>query len=74
MRRLLILKGGFEKICQQWVELIKKLVEHSKLVDDKILGVGLAVAGLVKGETGIIEYSSMFKWKKVNLQEELKNI
>ena len=66
------LKGGFQKICQQLVELINKLVERSKLVEDKILGVGLAVAGLINSETGIIEYSPMFKWKKVNLQEELK--
>ena len=66
------LKSGFEKISLQLVELINKLIERSKLVEDKILGIGLAVAGLINTETGIIEYSPMFKWKKVNLREELK--
>ena len=66
------LKGGFEKISLQVVGLINKLIERSKLLEDEIRGVGLAVAGLINIETGIIEYSPMFKWKKVNLRDELK--
>ena len=66
------LKGGFEKISLQVVGLINKLIERSKLLEDEILGVGLAVAGLINIETGVIEYSPMFKWKKVNLRDELK--
>ena len=32
----------------------------------------MAVAGLIKGESGIITYSPMFKWNEVDLNEELR--
>ncbi len=66
------LKAGFEKVSLQVVELIHKLIDRSKFTEEKILGVGLAVAGLINSQTGIVEYSPMFNWRKVNLRTELK--
>ncbi|MDA0195875.1 MAG: ROK family protein [Bacteroidetes bacterium] len=66
------LKGGFEKVNLQVVDLIHKLIDRSKFTEDKIMGIGLAVAGLINSQTGIVEYSPMFNWKNVNLRKELK--
>ncbi|MDN5216827.1 ROK family transcriptional regulator [Fulvivirgaceae bacterium BMA12] len=66
------LKSGFEKVSLQVAQLIKKLIDRSKLVEDKILGVGLAVAGLINSQSGIVEYSPVFNWRKVDLRSELK--
>lgn len=66
------LKGGFEKVSLQVAQLIHKLIDRSKLGEDKILGVGLAVAGLINSQSGIVEYSPVFNWRKVNLKSELR--
>lgn len=66
------LKGGFEKVSLQVAELINKLISRSKHSEDEILGVGLAVAGLINSQSGIVEYSPVFNWRKVDLKSELK--
>jgi glucokinase-like ROK family protein len=65
------LGGGFEKVVDQVGKLIAKLIDRSKLDDQKIMGIGLAVAGLINRETGNIEYSPVFNWRHVNLRNEL---
>jgi predicted NBD/HSP70 family sugar kinase len=65
------LKGGFEKICLQVVNLIEKLIFRSKLDKENVLGLGLAIAGYINGESGMVEYSPVFNWQKVNVKTEL---
>ncbi len=65
------LGGGFEIIVEQVGDLIKKLIQRSKIEESKILGLGLAVAGLINKENGLIEYSPVFRWRRVNLHQEL---
>ncbi|PCJ96313.1 MAG: hypothetical protein COA50_07665 [Flavobacteriaceae bacterium] len=65
------LESGFEKVCLQVAQVIGKLINRFKLDEGKILGVGLAVAGLIKFENGLIEYSPVFDWRNVNLRTEL---
>lgn len=67
------LDGGFEKVCSQLLQVIRKLILRSKLDERQILGVGLAIPGLVNSDTGIIAYSPVFNWKNVNLKDELSN-
>ena len=62
---------GVEKICEQIKEVTKKLITRSKIDEKKVLGIGLAVAGLINSENCIIEYSPLFNWSKVDLREEL---
>ncbi|WP_299551709.1 ROK family transcriptional regulator [Seonamhaeicola sp.] len=66
------LSGGFEKICVQIHQIIEKLKTRSKLEDSLIQGVGIAVAGLINYDNGIIEYSPIFNWNKVNFRQELQ--
>lgn len=65
------LEGGFEHICQQIGGILKKLITRSKVESNKILGIGMAVAGLINGESGEIAYSPVFQWKNVDLRKEM---
>ena len=65
------LEGGVEKICNQVVELIEKLILRSKVNKEKVLGIGLAIAGLIKVESGIVEFSPVFNWRRVDFKYEL---
>ena len=65
------LDGGFEHVCFQISEILNRLISRSKVDHDKILGIGLAVAGFINGESGLVEYSPVFKWKQVDLKKEL---
>ncbi len=66
------LGGGFEKVVRQIGNLIPKLITRSKVDERRILGLGLAVAGLINKENGDIEYSPVFNWRNVNLETELR--
>jgi len=50
------------------VQVILSLA-NTKLVDsDKIIGVGMAVAGIINLSTGIVEYSPAFNWRNIELR------
>ncbi|MEM7370354.1 MAG: ROK family transcriptional regulator [Bacteroidota bacterium] len=66
-----MLTGGFDVIIQQVGRLINKLIDRSKLERHKILGVGLAVAGLINKGNGHVAYSPVFDWTNVDLEKEL---
>jgi len=51
--------------------LIEKLCERALKNSFPIWGIGIAVCGMVNMNTGIIEYSPIFGWKNVNIQEAL---
>ena len=67
------INGGVEKICMQISDLSDKLISRSKINKQKILGIGLAVAGLISSENDIIEYSPFFNWNNIDLRAELRN-
>jgi glucokinase-like ROK family protein len=54
---------------------VKKLIEHlitkSGIKKNELSGIGVAVAGYVNKNTGIVEFSPNFKWKNANIQEPL---
>ncbi len=57
----------FDKVC----DVVEKL-RNTTLVDNtKIMGVGLAIAGIVNTSTGIVEYSPAFNWRNINARELL---
>lgn len=63
---------GVEIIIQQVAALIDKLINRSKLSKKSILGIGLAVAGLINPQKGFVKYSPVFKWKDVQLDAILE--
>ena len=63
---------GFEGVMRQIANLIDTLTSRELAKGKTVLGVGLAVAGLINKQTGIIEYSPVFDWKNVNVKAELR--
>lgn len=68
------LEGGFDVIISQSVDLINKLIIRSKKPISKILGIGMAVAGLINVKEGEVEYSPVFNWRNIKLKEEFEKM
>jgi len=66
------LHEGFESIVDRTTEIICDLRAHPKVKGKKILGVGLAVPGLINRNDNIIEISPDLHWESVDLEKELK--
>jgi glucokinase-like ROK family protein len=62
---------GFESITDRVSDIINGLVQHPKVRGKKVLGVGIAVPGLVNKSDNIIELSPDLHWEYVDL---LKNL
>ena len=65
------LKKGFDGVMDQVGGLIEKLSERATQKSLPLWGIGIAVCGMVNKNTGIVEYSPIFGWKNVNIQEAL---
>ena len=65
------LKKGFDGVMEQVGELIEKLCERARQNSLSLWGIGIAVCGMVNKNTSIVEYSPIFGWKNVNIQEAL---
>ena len=65
------LKKGFDGVMEQVGELIIKLCERARQKSLSLWGIGIAVCGMVNKNTNIVEYSPIFGWKNVNIQEAL---
>jgi len=65
------LKKGFDGVMEQVSGLIEKLSERASQKSLPLWGIGIAVCGMVNKNTGIVEYSPIFGWKNVNIQEAL---
>ena len=68
------LEGGFDEIIGQTVDLINKLIIRSKKPSTKILGIGMAVAGLINVKKGEVEYSPVFNWRNIHLKDEFEKL
>lgn len=54
------------------VHSVIKSIQNTNLISNKnIIGVGLAIAGIVNTSTGIIEYSPAFNWRNINVEKLL---
>jgi predicted NBD/HSP70 family sugar kinase len=67
------LHEGFENIINRTSDIICDLRNHPKAKGKNILGVGLAVPGLINRYDNIIEISPDLHWESVDLEKELKD-
>ena len=65
------LKKGFNGVMEQVGEVIEKLSDRASQKSLPLWGIGIAVCGMVNKNTSIVEYSPIFGWKNVNVQEAL---
>lgn len=62
-----------EYVLNKVVQVILNLA-HTNLVDSKrIIGVGMAVAGIINLSTGIVEYSPAFNWRNIELRHFMES-
>jgi glucokinase-like ROK family protein len=66
------LHEGFESIINRTTDIICDLRAHPKVRGKKILGIGLAVPGLINRNDNIVEISPDLNWESVDLERELK--
>ncbi|UCD53243.1 MAG: ROK family transcriptional regulator [Phycisphaerales bacterium] len=64
---------GAEGVLRRVENTIGRLVEDSSVDARRILGVGMAVAGLIDRDRKIVTFSPDFGWKDVDVRGALKN-
>lgn len=67
-------KGSKDLVIKDLVKLINEVLVSSNIDSEKVLGVGIAMHGIVNTDTGISEYAPYYNWVNVNLKEELQSI
>ena len=55
------------------VDIIERLSNTSMVKRDQIIGVGIAVAGTVNLEKGIVVYSPAFQWRNVKIYDYIQS-
>lgn len=56
-------------IIAQVTELVDGLMRHSRIGREKVVGMGMAVAGTVDKSAGVIEFSPNFNWRRVHINQ-----
>ncbi len=62
----------YELVFRKLVNLINEVVCSSKIYKDKILGVGVALHGIVDARTGLSIHAPYYGWKNKNIKEKLE--
>lgn len=65
------LENGYEMIMDNVATVIERLLNKRGLNREKVLGVGLGVAGLIDRMKGTIDYSPDFGWEAVDISNSL---
>jgi glucokinase-like ROK family protein len=66
------LEKGFESIMDNVANVIRRLLNKRDLNRDKVLGVGIGIAGLVNIKKGMVDFSPDFGWEAVNIGNSLR--
>jgi glucokinase-like ROK family protein len=67
------IEEGFDQIINRVADIICGLMQHPSVKNKKVLGVGIAVPGLVNRSDNIIELSPDLHWEYVDLVKNLRN-
>ena len=65
---------GFQSVVQCSANLVRNLIERARIREENMLGVGIAIGGLIDARRNRIVYSSTFGWEDVNLSEGLNEL
>lgn len=64
---------NYDVVFKKLIKLINEVIDNSEIEREKLLGVGVALHGIVNAKTGISIYSPYYGWKNENIKEKLKN-
>ena len=62
----------YDLVFKKLVNLINEVVKSSKIDKEKILGVGVALHGIVNARTGISIHALYYGWKNKDIKEKLE--
>ena len=62
----------YDLVLKKLVNLINEVVKSSKIDKEKILGVGVALHGIVNAKTGISIHALYYGWKNRDIKEKLE--
>jgi len=66
-------KDNYKKTLEQVFFEMDKMIEEKNLKLDNLLGIGVAVPGLIDKENGILEFAPNLGWKNVHILEIFKD-
>ena len=72
MRIPTFVESGYEEVIGRTALLVRDLVDRSGIPSSKILGIGMAVAGLVDRRRKVVEYSPDFGWHDADIVGDLR--
>ena len=72
MRIPTFVEAGYDEVIGRTALLVRDLVDRSGIPSDQILGIGMAVAGLVDVKRRIVEYSPDFGWRDADIIKDLR--
>ncbi len=65
-------ESGFDSVILKIAAIISGLIDTPGIDRNHILGIGMAVAGMINREKDIVEFSPDFNWKNVDIKTHLQ--
>ena len=62
----------YNLVLNKLISMISEIIEESNIEKDKIMGIGMAVHGVVNASTGISEFAPYYNWKKVQISKDVE--
>lgn len=64
----------YRLVLNKLSSMINEIIEESTIEKDKIMGIGIAMHGIVNTSTGISEYAPYYNWKKVQISKAIEEV
>jgi len=65
-------KKVYSEVLNKLISMIRGIIEESNIEKDKIMGIGMAVHGVVNTSTGVSEFAPYYNWRKVSIAQDLE--
>jgi len=62
----------YNLVLNKLTYMIREIIEESNIEKDKIMGIGMAVHGIVNASTGVSEFAPYYKWKNVQISKDIE--
>lgn len=62
---------SLEKMLPRLIAAVEDTIAASNVDAQRVLGIGMGMAGVVDGETGVCRYSPFFEWRDVQIAEPI---
>jgi len=60
-------------VLNKIISMIREIIDESTIGKEKIMGIGMAVHGVVNTSTGVSEFAPYYNWKKVSISQNVED-